>query len=75
MARSGVDRDYTMWWKVTSCDAQPHEAIQSLRRTTIGKLLWIDAICINQADLQERSRGAGISLALKEIADQGHKII
>ena len=32
-----------------------YEALLSLRRPTISRLLWIDAICINQGDLQERS--------------------
>lgn len=31
------------------------EALRSLRRSTISRVLWIDAISINQADLQERS--------------------
>lgn len=36
------------------------EALQSLRRLTTSRLLWIDAICINQADLLERSHQVGL---------------
>ena len=36
------------------------EALQSLRRSTTSRILWIDAICINQADLRERSHQVGL---------------
>ena len=37
-----------------------HDALQALRRPSTSRLLWIDAICINQADLQERSHQVSI---------------
>lgn len=33
-----------------------HDALQRLRNGTRDRLLWIDAICINQTDLSERAR-------------------
>lgn len=35
-------------------------ALLYLRNRTAERLLWIDAVCINQADLQERSQQVGI---------------
>lgn len=32
-----------------------HAALQKLRHTTIQRLLWVDAVCINQEDYEERS--------------------
>lgn len=37
-----------------------YEALQALRRSTTSRLLWIDAICINQAELQERNHQVSI---------------
>ena len=37
-----------------------YEALRALRRPSTSRLFWIDAICINQADLQERSHQVGI---------------
>ena len=37
-----------------------YEALSSLRRSTISRILWIDAICINQADPQERTHQVGL---------------
>ena len=37
-----------------------HDALHALRRSSTSRLLWIDAICINQADLQERSHQVSI---------------
>lgn len=34
--------------------ANLHEALLHLRDTAIERIVWIDAICINQADLKER---------------------
>ncbi|SPO07052.1 uncharacterized protein DNG_09746 [Cephalotrichum gorgonifer] len=32
-----------------------HAALETLRRNSVGSWLWIDSICINQADLEEKS--------------------
>lgn len=37
-----------------------YDALRALRRPSACRLLWIDAICINQADLQERSQQVSI---------------
>jgi hypothetical protein len=42
--------------RTLSITANLAEALRYLRYTTAPRLLWIDAICINQQDLEERSR-------------------
>ena len=37
-----------------------YEALSSLRRSTVSRILWIDAVCINQADPQERTHQVGL---------------
>ena len=32
-----------------------HSALKRLRSSTVDRILWVDAICINQADKQERA--------------------
>jgi Heterokaryon incompatibility protein (HET) len=39
-----------------SITANLAEALKYLRNSTAARLLWIDAICINQQDLEERGR-------------------
>ena len=49
-----------------------YEALRSLRRSTISRILWIDAICINQADLRERSHQVGL---MKQIYNRAALVI
>ena len=49
-----------------------HDALQALRRPSTSRLLWIDAICINQADLQERSHQVSI---MKQIYSRATLVI
>jgi glycyl-tRNA synthetase beta subunit len=36
------------------------EALQSLRQTSAPIRLWVDAVCINQNDIQERNHQVGL---------------
>lgn len=47
------------------------KALQSMRKPRTAVLIWIDQICINQEDLQERARQVSI---MKHIFNQAHKI-
>jgi hypothetical protein len=42
--------------EMLSITADLAEALKYLRNSTAARLLWIDAICINQQDLEERGR-------------------
>ena len=41
--------------KILHVTQNVYDALHALRRTTTSRMLWIDAICINQADIEERS--------------------
>ncbi|CAK4034874.1 Hypothetical predicted protein [Lecanosticta acicola] len=47
------------------------KALQSLRKPRTPVLIWIDQVCINQEDLDERARQVSI---MKHIFNQAHKI-
>lgn len=49
-----------------------HDALRALRRSSTSRLLWIDAICINQTDLQERSHQVSI---MKQIYSRAALVI
>lgn len=49
-----------------------HDALVNLRDAENPRTLWIDAICINQCDLQERSQQVGI---MKQIYEQSKKTL
>ena len=53
--------------KTILCDEQPflitknlHSALVQLRKDGLDTPIWIDAICINQSDLDERARQVGL---------------
>ena len=41
--------------KILHVTQNVYDALHALRRATTSRMLWIDAICINQADIEERS--------------------
>ncbi|KAK0750614.1 heterokaryon incompatibility, partial [Schizothecium vesticola] len=43
-------------------------AIQTLRHQTRVRYLWIDAICINQSDIQERNEQVGLMRSIYQRA-------
>jgi Heterokaryon incompatibility protein (HET) len=47
-------RDILCNGKLVSVTANLEAALRRLRQTTAGRSLWVDAICINQADLDEK---------------------
>ena len=49
-----------------------HSALQHLRNENESRLLWVDAICINQFDIIERNRQVSLIAAIFKSA--GHAI-
>lgn len=47
-----------------------YEALQRLRRRDVKRTMWIDALCINQEDVAERSRQVGKMRDIYRGADQ-----
>lgn len=47
-------------------------ALRMLRKPTISRLLWIDALCINQADVEERSHQVSF---MDEIYREAHTVL
>lgn len=53
--------------------ANLHEALLHLRDTAIERIVWIDAICINQADLKER--GEQVQLMAKIYSNAARVVV
>lgn len=56
--------------KVLSCTSNLHSALQHLRRRSEDLVMWIDAICIDQSNLEERSQQVGIMRSIYQRASQ-----
>ena len=48
------------------------DALQALRLSKVSRLLWVDAVCINQADDEEKAELVG---KMKEIYQDAHRVI
>jgi hypothetical protein len=46
--------------KIISCTPNLYSALQNLRRRSVDVILWVDAICIDQSNLEERNQQVGI---------------
>jgi hypothetical protein len=53
---SQIKCDDTRIWVTKSCEL----ALRYLRKSDTNRILWVDAICINQKDLNERGHQVGI---------------
>lgn len=53
-----------------SCTANLEMALRALRRKDSTMVLWIDALCINQGDLEERARQVGMMADIYSRATQ-----
>jgi hypothetical protein len=49
-----------------------HEALLSLRQVPLSRYLWIDAICINQIDIEEKNHQVGL---MKHIYREARSVI
>ena len=58
-------RCFSMTWNLAS-------ALRSLRHEQEPRILWVDALCINQADLDERSQQVSI---MASIYQQAHRVL
>ncbi|EEU33495.1 uncharacterized protein NECHADRAFT_56568, partial [Fusarium vanettenii 77-13-4] len=55
-AKSGIDKKHFIYVNGYRQSVTPnlHSALSSLRHPSWRRTLWVDSICINQADVQER---------------------
>jgi Heterokaryon incompatibility protein (HET) len=49
----------------------PHTALRWLRKETDKWRVWIDAICVNQEDIDERNQQVLLMRRIYETAEQG----
>jgi hypothetical protein len=62
-----VERSFRRTIKVTR---NLYEALQHLRREDQTRTMWVDAVCINQTDLEERSQQVAIMTEIYKSASQ-----
>ncbi|KAI0835848.1 HET-domain-containing protein [Hypoxylon sp. FL0890] len=55
-------------WMILPITKNCEAALRRLRSTTSDRVLWIDAVCINQADVCERSHQVGLMSQIYSIA-------
>jgi hypothetical protein len=70
------DRDNTQSIAVNNRNipitANLHEALLSLRDASLERIIWIDALCINQNDLEERRQQIGL---MAEIYSKASRVL
>jgi len=52
------------------CDPNLHTALEDLRKTDVARHCWIEALCINQHDWDERSREVKSKSKIYALADR-----